>query len=182
MNRTSRIIRTAAILLPLVALVIYAQILPSSGTGSGTGAAKDSANIFPKMVGPVNDFEGLLDTATKGKLAAMIAAHEKKTTQQIVVVTVASVAPYESVDGYTAALGNYWHVGRGDKGEGVVIMLSKTLHQAQLSVSRGLEGRLSDSTGFSIIREKMVPSFRKNDYGQGLVDGVGEIIRLLEMP
>ena len=34
----------------------------------------------------------------------------------------------------------------------------------------------------TVIQEKMVPSFRKDNYGQGLIDGVREIIRLLEMP
>lgn len=134
-----------------------------------------------KPTGYVNDFENVLDSATIKYLTTQISQHEKKTTNQIVVVTVGYIGPYaDDLDTYTYHLANEWGVGQKDKNNGVVIIVSTGLRKARITTGYGLEIALPDAECKRILDDMMFPEFRKNNYAAGITNGLMEIIRILE--
>ncbi|MDP4219070.1 MAG: TPM domain-containing protein [Bacteroidota bacterium] len=135
---------------------------------------------FPEQVGWVNDFENDLDSLTIQQLTTLFSDHEEKTTDQIVVVTIADFKPYTSLTDYALALANYWKVGQVKKNNGVLIALTKAGRNVRIATGSGMEEKLTDAMCKKIIDEKMIPQFKKGNYGRGLLDGSKEIVRILE--
>ena len=149
----------------------------------GTSTAKDTkttAPAFPEASGWVNDFEEVIDSATEAHLTKLIEDHNKKTSNQISIITIASISPYEYLAEYAKDLSNAWGVGEKGKNNGVTIIYSKALHEVRIATGYGIEKKLSDTSCTRIVNELMLPAFKNGNYGKGLVDGVQEIIRILE--
>jgi uncharacterized protein len=135
---------------------------------------------FPEAKGWVNDFEEVLDSVTEAKLTKLIVDHNQKTSNQISIVTISSIAPYDYLSDYARDLSNAWGVGEKDKNNGVTIIYSKAMHEVRIATGTGIEKKLNDAACQKIVDELMIPPFKKGDYGKGLIDGVTELIRLLE--
>jgi uncharacterized protein len=147
---------------------------------AGTKNKKVVAPGFPEATGWVNDFEEVIDSATEAQLTKLIVDHIKKTGNQISIVTISSISPYDYLADYTKDLSNAWGVGEKDKNNGVTIIYSKSLHEVRIATGYGIEKKLSDAACSRIANELMLPAFKAGNYGKGMVDGVQEIIRLLE--
>jgi uncharacterized protein len=135
---------------------------------------------FPEATGWVNDFEEVLDSATEEKLTKLIVDHNLKTSNQISIVTISSIAPYDYMADYAKDLSNAWGVGEKGKNNGVTIIYSKALHEVRIVTGIGIENKLNDEMCQKVVDELMIPPFKKENYGKGLIDGVTELIRLLE--
>lgn len=141
---------------------------------------KGDNKTLPQPVGYVNDFENMLTQEQENELTKIIKRHEDLTTDQIVIVTVASYAPYESLFDYSLDLGNSWGIGVKDKSNGVLIVLGKQLREVRILNGYGVEGRLTDAETKKIIDETMIPEFKSDKYFQGLAKGLRAIIRELK--
>ena len=157
----------------------FAQIKNTKDTSSDLNSLKVSAN-FPKALGFVNDFEKILDSVTDAILKDIIIAHQMKSSDQIAIVTVRNIFPYNDIQKYATDIGNYWGVGQADKNNGVTIVVSKNIRKAAIAVGLGLEQKLPDSTCQRIINNVMIPRFKEGNYDKGLTYGLLELIRVLE--
>jgi uncharacterized protein len=149
-------------------------------TGLGLSGVYAQDVKFPKATGWVNDFEEVLDSAVEAQLTRMIEDHNQKTSNQISIVTISSIAPYDYLADFTKDLSNAWGVGEKDKNNGVTVIYSKALHEVRIATGIGLEKKLNDAMCQKVVNELMIPPFKTGDYGKGMIDGVTEIIRLLE--
>jgi len=137
---------------------------------------------IPAPVGYVNDFAGVLDSASIRHMGAVIGEVRDKTRGEIAVVTLADIGDRAASD-VAVQIGRQWGVGaKGDAGDraknlGVVVLLvPRRNHQPGtgdifIATGRGAEGFLTDArTGR--IRDAMVPLLAQEDYGKGLSLGV----------
>src|SRR5688572_1507855 len=106
--------------LPLLFCLFYVHVVSAQETAD---------TVFPKPIGWVNDFEYILDAKTEAKLTKLISKHEKKTTNQISVITISSIASYDDFETYAMALSNNWGVGTKEKDNGLTIVFSKTFRE-----------------------------------------------------
>lgn len=143
-------------------------------------APKTESEFFPKPVGFINDFENILSEREEQELTELIKEHESRTTDQIAIVSLTSVEPYENIDDYSFDLANYWGVGQKDKNNGILIALGKDLRKIRIQNGIGIEKRLTDTETKKIIDEVMIPEFKKDNYFTGLKKGVEAIIDELE--
>jgi hypothetical protein len=65
---------------------------------------------FPPLTGRVVDNAGVLSASTQSELTDMLAAHERATGEQVVVVTLPSLQGY-TIEDYGYQLGRYWGIG-----------------------------------------------------------------------
>ncbi len=72
--------------------------------GAAAFAAEPS---FPPLTGRVVDEAGILSTAMRDALTALLAQHEQQTRQQVVVVTLKSLQG-DSIEDYGYRLGRLW--------------------------------------------------------------------------
>jgi uncharacterized protein len=136
----------------------------------------------PPPRGFVNDFAGVLDSASIRHLEAVIEEVREKTRGEIAVVTLSDIDDRAASD-VAVQIGRQWGVGaKGEAGDpqknlGVVILLvPRKNHQPGtgdlfIATGRGAEGFLPDSR-VGRIRDAMLPALATEDYGKALALGV----------
>jgi uncharacterized protein len=133
---------------------------------------------YPKLTGRVVDGAGILTEETKAQLTASLAAEEKRSGAQIVVVTLKSLegTPIETF-GYK--LGRLWQIGQKGKNNGVLFLVAPNEHRMRIEVGYGLEGQLTDLSCAVIIHDIVTPEFKGGDFDQGVLDGTNAILKVL---
>jgi len=131
---------------------------------------------LPDRVGYVNDFEGILSVEQISDLNNIITENEKKTTDEIIIVTTKSFDPYTTFKDYALELSKYWGIGKKDKNNGVLIVLSKQLNQTSILIGNGLVEKLSSEKAHIILESKIIPEFKNDNYYGGIKNGVLEIL------
>ncbi len=174
-----RQVKTCIIILTAIASLAGCGLFPKTGKTSPF-QTKNNSKTFPKLLGYVNDFEDILTPEQENELAKLIGAHEKKTTNQIAIVTLTSISPYDNMEQYSLDLANYWGIGQKGKNNGVLIAIGKNLRQIRINNGYGLEARLTDLETKKIIDDKMIPYFKTDNYYEGILKGLEAIIAELE--
>ena len=133
----------------------------------------------PYLTGRVNDDAQILSENTIKMLGERLKAHEDKTTNQIVILTISSLEG-ESIEDYANRVFNEWKIGQKDKDNGVLMVVVPDERKMRIEVGYGLESALPDILAGRIIRNIMAPSFREGDYDGGITKGAQAIIDVLE--
>jgi uncharacterized membrane protein YgcG len=133
---------------------------------------------FPAQQGRVNDFAQALDPSTKAQLNALTAEVEQRTTAEIAVVVVHTTAPMTPKQ-YVTALFNRWGVGKRGTDNGVMVLLAIDDRRVEIETGYGVEGILPDGKAGEIIRTAMLPSFKQDRWGDGLVAGTQRVAQVL---
>jgi len=132
----------------------------------------------PPPRGFVNDFAGVLDSASVRHMEAVIREVREQTRGEIAVVTLADIGDRRASD-VALQVGRQWGVGAqgdaGDRGKnaGVVVLLVPQKNHRPgtgdvfISVGRGAEGFLTDARA-GRIRDSMLPFLAAEDYGKGV--------------
>jgi uncharacterized protein len=152
------------------ALLILLLIL-----GSNALAAEPK---FPPLTGRVVDDAGVLSASTQSQLTDMLAAHERATGQQIVVVTLPSLQGY-TIEDFGYQLGRNWGIGQKGTNNGALLIVAPKEHKVRIEVGYGLEGTLTDATCSTIIQNYILPSFKRGDYDAGVIAGTQSILSVL---
>lgn len=139
---------------------------------SGFGFAQD----IPEPAGWVNDFAGVISPEYRDRISALIQELEEKTSSEVAVVTIDSVAPYDEKT-YARALFDNWKPGKKGKDNGVLVLLAIKERRWRIEVGYGLEGTLPDGLCGEIGRKYMVPYFKEAKFGEGLYYGVAAIAK-----
>jgi uncharacterized protein len=150
---------------------ILALLLLAAGAGVG-------AQALPSLTKPVNDFAGVIDGASASELDRRIRALEKGTSTHdaVVVATVDSIAPYDSIEDYAIKL--FERAGIGQKGlnNGVLIVMARTERKVRIEVGYDLEQFVTDGFSGDVIRQDMLPAFRRGEFGPGILAGATRVI------
>ncbi len=136
------------------------------------------AEDLPRPVDWVNDFAGVISQEYKQKLDSLISTIEEKTSAEIAVVTISSIAPYDELE-YARRLFDYWKPGKRGKDNGVLLLLAVKERRWRIETGYGMEGLLPDGLCGEIGRQYMVPYFKTGDFSQGLYQGVARIYQVL---
>lgn len=158
-------IRLAAALLTLIAFLV-----------APAGAADEPA--FPPLTGRVVDQASVIGATAAERLDALLAAHERKTGQQVVVATVKSLGG-NTIEDYGYQLGRHWGIGQKDKDNGVILLVAPNDRKVRIEIGYGLEGDLTDADSSFIIQRLILPHFRSGDIQGGVVAGTEGILRAL---
>lgn len=175
-------IRTFLLLLPLLALSSAAcdseaqAFIRKPRHSLPAGAF---ARPIPTLTGRVVDQADLLSPQAEADVGARLAALEKATTDELVVVTVRSLGD-EPIDDFGLRLGNGWKI--GDKGvdNGVLLIVASAEKRARIEVGYGLEGLLTDERAARILKEQALPNFAERRFERGISQGVEAIAATLE--
>jgi uncharacterized protein len=129
------------------------------------------ALAVPELKGRINDYAGLLSSATVRQLDAGLAQLETTDSTQIVVLTIPSLEG-DSLEDFSIRVVEQWQIGQKGKDNGALLLVSKNDRRVRIEVGYGLEGKLTDLVSGRIIRNIIVPRFRMGNYDQGIIDGV----------
>lgn len=136
------------------------------------------AQEFPKPTGYVNDFAGVIGGAYQQRIEQLASEIETKTSAEIAVVIVQTVAPSD-IEQYAVDLFEHWGIGKKGKDNGVLILLAMREQAVRIEVGYGLEGALPDGLCGQIIRERMLPFFKQGKFGEGLLSASATIANII---
>ncbi|MGA8258579.1 MAG: TPM domain-containing protein [Arenicellales bacterium] len=141
-------------------------------------AALFAAPRFPALTGPVVDDASMLSQQARQELSTLILAHQRATTDQVVVVTLPDLQGY-AIEDYGYQLGRHWGIGQKGKDNGVLLIVAKAERRIRIEVGYGLEGKLTDAITSNIINTIIRPEFKKGDFDAGVLAGTRAIIAAL---
>ncbi len=144
--------------------------------GRGSVNARAAQSPLPQPTGYVNDYAGVVDSATKERLETTLGNLDQQQHIQFSVVTVDTTGGQDIFD-YSLAVARGWGIGAKDVQKPSLLLLVAIKDRKYFTqVSRHLEGDLPDGLVGQIQRERLVPAFKAGQYGQGLADTVDEYI------
>jgi len=146
----------------------------------GPATAQAPAGL-PALTGRVVDNAALLTRDQEAFLTRALEDTERRTKHQLVVVTLPGLdgQPIEKVG---LALGRGWGIGRKGHDDGVLLIVAPNERMVRIEVGSGLERALTNEEAGVIIRQRILPRFRKGAMAAGIYDGTAGIIRELETP
>jgi uncharacterized protein len=146
------------------------------------GTAQAQFKPVPALAARVTDQAGMLDASQRQRLEAVLADYEARTGSQIAVLLVKSTEP-EAIEQYGIRVTDQWKLGRKGVDDGVLLLVARdnpsSLRRLRIEAGRGVQGVLTDAQSKRVLQDVIAPYFRKNQYYEGLVAGVGAIATLL---
>jgi uncharacterized protein len=150
------------------AFVIFALAFLLLLFARGPADAQTAQSPLPPPTGYVNDYAGVIDSATKARLETTLGNLDRQQQIQFAVVTVDTTGGQEIFD-YSQAVARGWAIGSKDTQKASLLLLVAIKDRKYFTqVSRHLEGDLPDGLVGQIQREQLVPAFKAGQYGQGL--------------
>jgi uncharacterized protein len=133
----------------------------------------------PYLSGRVVDEAGILDADARQQLAEVLAGYERRTSNQIAVLTLRTLDG-ESIEDFAERTFRTWKLGQKGKDNGVLLVVVPDDRKMRIEVGYGLEGALPDVAASRVIRNVMAPEFRAGRYAEGLSKAVGAVIGQLD--
>ena len=132
----------------------------------------------PALSARVMDLSSTLAPQARDALEAKLAAFEKDSGSQLVVLLVGTTQP-EDIAAYTFRVADSWKIGRKAVGDGVLLVVAVQDRRVRIEVARTLEGAIPDLAAKRVIDEIITPRFRQGDYAGGIDGGVDRLIGLI---
>lgn len=146
-------------------------------------AAPVVAQTFPPLTGRVVDNAHLLSPAQIVDLTSKSEALEARSGRQLVVATMPSLQG-RTIEDYGYQLGRAWGIGAKGKDDGVILLVAPNERKVRIETGYGATTFLTDAMSSIIIRNSILPYFKRNppDYGGGIVAGTDQIITQMSLP
>lgn len=141
----------------------------------GCAPSARALEIPPKPATYMSDRAEMISPQTQANLERRLAVFDSQTSNQIVVATFPSLEN-ESLEDFSIRLAEAWKPGQKEKDNGVILIIFKDERALRIEVGYGLEGVLTDAQADLIIRQVIVPSFKRDDYDEGISQGVQAIM------
>jgi uncharacterized protein len=125
----------------------------------------------PPLKGRINDRAGVLSSSESRDLENYLAGVEKATGAQIALLTIPSLEG-ESLESYSFRVADSWQLGSADKDNGALLLIAMEEKKIRIEVGYGLEAVLTDAMSGYIIREAIVPEFKKGEFDRGIAAGL----------
>lgn len=145
-----------------------------------------SQRAVPPLEGKrVHDEANVLSSNTVEQLEVQLKHYEDSTSNQIAILIIKSLEG-DAIEDYAIRVAHYnpvkkegWGLGQADKDNGVLLLIAVEDRKMRIEVGYGLEGVLTDALSSRIIRNEMVPNFRRGDYDAGVLLAINAIVRAI---
>jgi uncharacterized protein len=119
----------------------------------------------------VNDLADVLPPERERRLEERLAAFERETSHQIVLLTVPSLEG-EPIERFSIRLAEAWRIGHAGLDNGIIVIVAPEDREARIEVGYGLEGVVPDAIASRVLRERMFPRFREGRMADGIEAGI----------
>lgn len=132
-----------------------------------TVTSLEAVETFPKPVGAVNDFAGVIPDQYKSRMEDLAREVLEKTGTTVVVATVKSIGD-NSAEDYVNGMYQAWGIGKKGEDKGVLIFIAVNERKFRIETGYGVEGILPDGLVGEIRDKYVAPYLKQGDYGKGL--------------
>ena len=127
----------------------------------------------------VHDEARVLSAQAKNRLESILQAERDSTSNQIAIFIISSLEG-GSLEEYSLRVAEKWKLGKRDKDNGALLLISIQDRLVRIEAGYGLEGSLTDAMSSRIIRNEIAPHFRNGDYEGGIEAGLMGIIHAIK--
>ncbi|AWU44400.1 TPM domain-containing protein [Blattabacterium punctulatus] len=132
----------------------------------------------PKKIYPVNDYAGVLSHSQIEKLNKKLIQYSKITSTEILIPIVKDIHGEDS-NFLASKWGEKWNIGKKDKNNGIIILLSINDKKISIQNGYGIEPYLTDFSTQNIIK-KIKPFLKNHLYYKAIDIGIKEIFKILK--
>ena len=150
-------------------LLLLFLFLAAGGCNDGNDKTVDKETLVKQ--GWVNDSADALTGPEKEMIAAMLAAYEKETCHQIVVVLVPDLAG-ETIEAFSTRTAQAWEIGQEFLNNGILISIALQEGSARIEAGSGLDWIVKEKIADTILRREMFPHFREDRLAAGIIQGL----------
>jgi uncharacterized membrane protein YgcG len=122
----------------------------------------------------ISDFAGIIDARYIKKIDKVIRDIECRTTIEVAVVTIESLEG-EPIEEFALRLFNKFGVGKQDKNNGILILLSRDDNKFRIEVGLGLEKIVTKDLLKNLKQNFILPSFKYKKFGKGILKFVDAV-------
>nr|WP_228133233.1 TPM domain-containing protein [Acinetobacter sp. Ver3] len=140
----------------------------------------DIQRQLPTLNEPVIDQANILSPQVKSELDTIIRGLYNEGKAQIGIVIVPTTGQ-EGIFDFAMRTAQTWGLGSAQQDNGLLIAVAINDRRLHIATGYGLEGVIPDIVASRIIREQITPYFKVNQFGQGLIAGVREIERIVNL-
>jgi hypothetical protein len=133
---------------------------------------------YPRPIGRVSDFAGLLSLESKSKLESALNMLDQQTTLEIAVVIVPTLGEL-SIDEYAFRLFNTWRIGKRSTNNGILLVCAQDERRVRIEVGLGLGRFLSDDEAGQILDRDVVPNLHADKVDAAMTRGARAIAQTL---
>ncbi len=124
------------------------------------------------------DQANIIDDAAEAQLSQKLIDYKAKTGNEIAVLTVQSLQGEDDFD-YSFRVAQSWGIGSKEANNGALLFVALEDRKLRIQVGRGLEPYLTDLQSSLIIRQKITPQFKAENYTGGITAGVDAMIAVI---
>ena len=132
----------------------------------------------PELKYWVNDQAGILNKSQESTLENLLTQTSDKTSSQVVLLVIQSLRG-EVLEDFSLRVAEKNKIGRKEFDNGVLVLVAMAERKIRIEVGYGLEPIITDIKSGYIIRELMVPHFKKGDYYAGINRGLSAVTGLI---
>jgi len=155
-----------------------APAVPEAPATPATPLGASAEVDYPALTGRVVDQAGLLGLEEESRLTEASVELERRTTDQLVIVTVQSLNG-RPIEEFARTLGNHWGIGQKDRDNGVLLVVAPNERRVRIATGYGLESILTGARAGEIIQRDLLPAFRESKWSEGISAGAQAIIQTL---
>lgn len=142
-----------------------------------------------EMLVPLAPTEGYVvdqtDTLTPDQITELnqlITGTRERTSVQLAVLVVPMITN-DYLENFSLNVARSWGIGEAGKNNGALLLVAKNDRKMRIEVGTGLEGDLTDLRAGRIIRDRIAPEFKKENYFVGIKAGLeGMILAVGDTP
>lgn len=160
-------------------LLLLVSLLPLAALAM---AVEDVRNVHVEnRTRYVSDMAGVMSREALTQADSLLSQVWQSSTAEPVVVIVPDLDG-EDINDYATELFTKWGIGKKDRDNGVLVLVSIDDREAAIRTGYGAEGILPDALCWGIIRNDMTPRFRNGDYDQGILAALMTINKAMTEP
>jgi uncharacterized protein len=138
----------------------------------------------PKEAGTgyVSDPQSLLTSGERDSLNHLLKELDTKTSVEAAVVIIQDFKEDEDDFTFATAIFRHWGIGKSEANNGLLLFISINRKQYRFITGYGVEGLLPDAALSKIGENVLVPAFKKQAYGLGVIGAMQVISQYLQQP
>lgn len=166
----------------VAAAAILLVLTGSSGSRQSAAVAQPTPQSpipLPVPFNPIVDNANVIDPEARKRLEAIYLNLKERADIEFAVVTVPTTGDRDIFE-YSLDIARGWGIGSKDgEQNGFLLVVAINDRKYFSQVSRHLEGDLPDGVVGQIQRERLVPQFKRGNYGQGIYDTIQAYVATL---
>ena len=166
MHKLKKIFVIAALVVALIVIFTPLNSLADSSKIKLPDVKKDTF---------IYDQGEFLNDDEERKVNELLVKLEKASTIEFAVITIPSLNDL-TIEEYANKMANELGIGKKEKNNGVLLLITKTYNKVRLEIGNGLQGILTDSISGRILDNYFVPYSENNEYDKAVSQTVQAVI------